>query len=325
MNCPKCHGPLQFVRLPDSVDIESCPFCNGVFYDLSDLTLDLSVDNLTASRYICPKCGGGMKVGTVFEGQLTLEHCSGCQGVWLDPGEVQKLRKLSGKEKIVGTRGTPDVEAPPPPKPAPAEAPASKVDPSVKEFGGKLTGGKPRKGTDEPVQPPDCGDWNNPDIARNPVATHEGRSYQHFQTSKPMTAYVLGEFNWKVKVGDLAVARDFVSPPFIISEDRTDSDTTWSLGEYVEPAEIWQGFKLDGEPPPRKGVAPAQPNPHEETFASMGRAFWPLAAAALGIFIFAVFFCQNKRIQSFDFRYDITDTEKSRITLPFELTGRASN
>ncbi|MBI5624006.1 MAG: DUF4178 domain-containing protein [Elusimicrobia bacterium] len=341
MNCPKCHGPLQFVRLPDSVDIEACPFCNGVFYDLSELTVDLKIENLMASRYVCPKCGGAMKAGTVFAGKLTLEHCGQCQGIWLDPGEIQTLRKLSGKDKIAGTRGTHDVEAPPPPNPAPAPAvpaaapglaaglpaaPQRRVDPAVAELGRKLVGDTvPRKTSPNAVEPPDCGNWTNPDILRNPVVHHDGREFRHFQTSKPVVSYVLGEFNWRVKAGDLAVARDFICPPYIISEDKTEEDTTWSLGEYIEPQEIWQGFKMEGAPPPARGTAPAQPNPGEETYASMSKVFWPLAAACLCVFMLAAVFSQHRKIQDYSFRYDVTDTEKSRVTLPFDITGRTSN
>ncbi|MBI4678929.1 MAG: zf-TFIIB domain-containing protein [Elusimicrobia bacterium] len=340
MNCPKCHGPLQFVSLPESVDIESCPYCNGVFYDLTDLTIDLKVENLMASRFVCPKCGGAMKAGTLYQGKLTVEQCGACQGIWLDVGEVQKLRKLSGKDKIVGKRGAPDVDAPPAPKPASAEPSPAQRWPSLApaaaaplaafadQIGARPKPGKERAGKQavaRAYEPPDCGDWNNPDISRNPRIAHDGRSHLHFQTSRPMVSYVLGEFNWKVAVGDLAAARDFVCPPYIISEDRTEEDTTWSLGEYMEPREIWEAFRMEGDPPPKVGVAPAQPNPHEDSYNSVSGGFWIMAAASLGIFVLAAMFCQNKKIQDFSLRYDVTDTEKSRVTFPFDITGRTSN
>jgi hypothetical protein len=37
----------------------------------------------------CPKCGE--KLEEVIFQELTVDRCIGCQGVWLDPGELQRL------------------------------------------------------------------------------------------------------------------------------------------------------------------------------------------------------------------------------------------
>ncbi|MBI5211291.1 MAG: DUF4178 domain-containing protein [Elusimicrobia bacterium] len=337
MNCPKCQGPLQFLHLPDGIDIESCPFCNGAFYDADELTFDLPFEDAKDAGCLCPRCGGAMRGATVYGGKLTLDHCGRCKGVWFDQGEMQKLRALSGKENVVGRRG-PEPEAGAGPEPAgsePAEPPpVVAAVPATREqilaaFNRKV-GIKAKKDADgrkkpAAAEPFDCGLWDNPDIARNPCVVHDGRKYLHFQTSKPMTTYVLGEFNWRVAVGDEALARDFVCPPFILSEDKTEEDTTWSLGEHMEPQEVWQAFKMEGVPPYRTGTAPAQPNPHGPALDSMAPVFWKLAAAAAGIFALIAGFSQNKVIQTFPFQYAVTDPERSRVTFPFDIAGRTSN
>ncbi len=37
----------------------------------------------------CPKCVGTLEE-TTFEG-IQVDRCTGCQGVWLDPGELERL------------------------------------------------------------------------------------------------------------------------------------------------------------------------------------------------------------------------------------------
>ncbi|MEO0321571.1 MAG: DUF4178 domain-containing protein [Myxococcota bacterium] len=89
----------------------------------------------------------------------------------------------------------------------------------------------------------------------------EGKRHRLFSTASAQVLYVQGEFYWKVETGQSAHLRDFVAPPKILSEERTASEVVWSAGEYVEPKALWAAFGLEGEPPPRSGVGPCQPNP----------------------------------------------------------------
>lgn len=42
----------------------------------------------------CPKCGHDL--GTVHYEALTIDRCTSCAGVWLDPGELEQLRSMQG-------------------------------------------------------------------------------------------------------------------------------------------------------------------------------------------------------------------------------------
>ncbi|MCB9627561.1 MAG: DUF4178 domain-containing protein [Sandaracinaceae bacterium] len=92
-------------------------------------------------------------------------------------------------------------------------------------------------------------------------ARHEGRTHRLFSTAHSTVDFVIGEFYWRVRVGDTADLADFIDPPYIVSEERTDNEVNWSAGEYVEGKELWKALALPGSPPKPQGVGVAQPNP----------------------------------------------------------------
>lgn len=49
---------------------------------------------------ICPRCQGAMAEET-HEGVL-IDRCTGCGGVWLDPGELQALTAKAGGGGLLG-------------------------------------------------------------------------------------------------------------------------------------------------------------------------------------------------------------------------------
>ena len=92
-------------------------------------------------------------------------------------------------------------------------------------------------------------------------ASYQGRKYKLFSTAHTKVRFVIGEFYWKVQVGEQGTASDYISPPFILSEERSGGEMLWSAGEYVDGKEVWAAFDLQGDPPRPYDVAPAQPNP----------------------------------------------------------------
>ena len=155
-----------------------------------------------------------------------------------------------------------------------------------------------------------------------------GRSeeFRHFQTAEARTTYVLGEFPWQVRVGDVVRARDFVAPPRMLSDESTAEETTWSLGSYVPGSVIWKAFGLDGRPPYTVGVFANQPNP----LFARARGVWRLARifvvvlAALGIARCAT--ARNEEVFARQYTFDpVRGDSGAFVTAPFALAGRTSN
>ncbi|MGE5570637.1 MAG: DUF4178 domain-containing protein [Rhodospirillales bacterium] len=179
------------------------------------------------------------------------------------------------------------------------------------------------------------GHWNDVAVLRSlpevstwgkqPVAKHLGVRYKHFQTATAETTFVLGEFPWQVRVGDKATVMDFVAPPRILSCERTEEETTWSLGEYIPGTRVWEIFKLDKRPPQPVGVFANQPSPFKGSVQGMWLNCLLLFAALLVLALIASIFCAQERV--FERRYTFSPRgigEPSFLTETFELKGRPS-
>lgn len=157
--------------------------------------------------------------------------------------------------------------------------------------------------------------------------SYRGQTYRHFQTAKnARTVFVLGEFPWQVRVDDTVTVADYVAPPRMLSGEMTaDEEATWSLGEYVDGAEVWSSLSLAGAPPEREGVFANQPSP----FAGGPGRMWRTAAllVALATLLWLAHLATAREKVAFDqaFTFDPRETRDASFVTPvFELDGRPS-
>jgi len=302
MSCPKCRAPLEEVKIADGVVVRTCTACSGVLYEAGDIAVPLKLSGPRPARFDWPRCRRPMETTTSYEGQLEVDRCLPCAVLWFDAGEIMILRKLSGVENIAGKRESEAGEEVPP-------AAAGYVRP---------------KQIKDPV-PTEMVGVRNPDYENAPTVELDGRVYRHFQTSVPVTTFVLGEFPWIAKVGDTARMRDFIAPPFLLSQEVTAVESVWSAGEYLEPEEVWAAFALPGSPPYKTGVAPAQPNPWDAHLPSVWKSFWLAAAVCLGAYVLVLAISSQENVYQGAFEVAAADLERSRVGDIFEVKGRTSN
>lgn len=117
--CPKCSATLAYVRREGQL-LEVCTACRGVWFDPGELTLLIEVYRKVgdaggrASGTTCPRCRAEL-LELPFPGTPVLvDRCPGCQGIWLDGGELEALKTClhdvvsradeSGEEPVVGRR-----------------------------------------------------------------------------------------------------------------------------------------------------------------------------------------------------------------------------
>ena len=312
LDCPKCKAPLESHEVVDGVVVHNCPACFGVLYGVDDLAVPLKLSGAAPARFDCPKCRRPMETANAYDGKLEVDRCAACAVLWFDAGEIQILRKLSGVENLAGKPREGDEPAPA----APAPRAAKPGEPRP-----KTTDDEPKKS----VVPPEMSGAKNPDEERAPTVTLDGREYRHFQTSVPVTTSVLGEFPWVAKVGDTARMRDFICPPYLLSQEVTSTESVWSAGEYLEPEEVWTAFALPGAPPAKVGVAAAQPNPWAGQLPAIWAAFGLAAAGCVGAYLFFATLAGGRVVYNGSFAVAAADAQRSRVGDVFEVPGRTSN
>ena len=95
------------------------------------------------------------------------------------------------------------------------------------------------------------------------TVTYEGRTYKVFQEATAKVTYVVGEFYWRVAVGESVDTVDYIAPPYGISKEMTTSgarEISYSHGRYMQLDEVAQAFNVSNLTRPTT-VGPMQPFP----------------------------------------------------------------
>ena len=115
MNCPKCVGKLEEKNI-ENVKTDVCWVCEGIWFDKDELEKVLEADSkdfnkidldrggldgkevsdvykeLDEKSIKCPRCGEELKKELYPKG-IRIDTCAKCDGIWLDGGEIHKLRE----------------------------------------------------------------------------------------------------------------------------------------------------------------------------------------------------------------------------------------
>ena len=159
---------------------------------------------------------------------------------------------------------------------------------------------------------------------RAPV-TYEGRVYRRFSGGQATTTFVLGEFPWRVKMGDQVYTQDYIDPPSVLSAEMTNDEITWSKGDYVPGAEIWKAFQLPGRPPQPRGVYLNQTSPHSTQSGSIWATFGLMLLILVGLALFFATFSQREVVLRETHHFSsLAQGEPSFVTPVFDLTGRTA-
>jgi predicted membrane-bound spermidine synthase len=94
-------------------------------------------------------------------------------------------------------------------------------------------------------------------------ASWEGRSFHLRNHNSARVDYVLGEFYWKVRIGETVDAMDFLSGSDVLSRERMGDEVAWSIGNPVPWATIASAFGL-----PNDGVGATFSAPEGSSFVT---------------------------------------------------------
>lgn len=86
------------------------------------------------------------------------------------------------------------------------------------------------------------------------VVRSGGVSYQMRNANEARVGYVLGEFYWKVMVGETVHAEDFENRGVVLSSEQASAEINWSLSKPISVQEVQRAFNLPDKNAP--GAAP---------------------------------------------------------------------
>ena len=106
MKCPKCDNRELIAATVRGIEVDRCPHCDGIWFDVKELATLLATDprdlkplakgdtddfaNAQAGR--CPRDQSRMiRVFSARKRSVILESCPTCRGLWLDGGELAEL------------------------------------------------------------------------------------------------------------------------------------------------------------------------------------------------------------------------------------------
>ncbi|MBI2901033.1 MAG: DUF4178 domain-containing protein [Planctomycetes bacterium] len=149
--------------------------------------------------------------------------------------------------------------------------------------------------------------------------------FKKFQSAEARVTFALGEFFWEVKRGEKAAVVDWVSPPYVLSSEKTEGEIAWSIGEYIRPEDVWKGFALEGAPPGQVGVGPSQPSPYEAARRPMRWTFWILLVLlVVGQFVF-VGAAKNGVVHTERLAWTGAEADRAKVSGIFEVPAGSSN
>jgi len=175
------------------------------------------------------------------------------------------------------------------------------------------------------------GHWNFARTLSSPPPVSRGQAsfkrkdgeFKLFNSGKAEVVYVVGEFYWRVAVGESCLVEDYICPPLMLSREVTDKEASWSLSEYLEPEDLCAAFKISFTPPARIGVFANQPNPLSERHRGVCRLFWKLALAATLVQLAFVFIFSSHLVLKQQVVLSPHNEDATLTTQEFTLQSRA--
>ena len=154
---------------------------------------------------------------------------------------------------------------------------------------------------------------------------HERQSFRLFSICNAIVSYVMGEFYWRVQVGDHAFLADYIAPPAMMSLEQTRDEVSWSSGVYVAGAAIQQAFGVAGDFPRARGVGAIQPNKYSAGLRRHGKLFVIICALLILGQCSITAGARNELVLREQFNLTAPEIGKPVVLGPFTLNGAKEN
>jgi predicted RNA-binding Zn-ribbon protein involved in translation (DUF1610 family) len=151
--------------------------------------------------------------------------------------------------------------------------------------------------------------------------------FRFFNKYKAVLVYVKGEFCYDVFGDSLSHVLELISPPYVLSYERTSNEQMWFSGEYVDKGDVKKIFALEQEPPEQIGIGMSQPMKASFNYSMLMK----MTAAFFGLLIVLQIWlgsiAKNTEVLSdtFALRTDSSGKMIPLVSKTFEITNGPTN
>lgn len=150
------------------------------------------------------------------------------------------------------------------------------------------------------------------------------RQYRLFERGRAVVRYVMGEFYWRVSVGEDTAVSDYVAAPHILSKESSDGDIMWSQGVYVPHRQVAAALNLKDLPAPI-GIAPNQPSPYTGKLGQIVKVFFISGGLLLATQLIFDEHAADQIVFNRKLQVPAAARDQLAISEPITLTGGPAN
>jgi hypothetical protein len=145
----------------------------------------------------------------------------------------------------------------------------------------------------------------------------DGEDYApFFREGRAQVDYVLGEFYWRVRVGEQVVTDDWVRPGFMLSREQNAQEVSWTLSQLLSPKEIGDAFGVRAPRNPWPPL-PHQPSPYVGEIKKLFRTGF---AAAIFILLLLVVMGSGSTLLRGTLAYSLDGVTRNATLGPITVT-----
>jgi len=151
--------------------------------------------------------------------------------------------------------------------------------------------------------------------------------FRFFSDYKSVLVYAQGEFCYDVFKGSESEIRELISPPYILSYERSNEEQMWLYGEHIDEDDIKDAFAIKEDPPEQVGIGICQPMKGSLNYTTLMR----LTGIFIGVLVVLQFvmtnLARNEKVlsESFSIRTDSLGNMLPLVSESFEITKAPAN
>jgi len=161
-----------------------------------------------------------------------------------------------------------------------------------------------------------------PDVDGTRIVVDTGRGFDWDAGPYPVeVSFVVGEFYWRVAVGERVQVTDYASPGAMLSCEENDSERTWSKLDLLEWGEAERAFGVEPRRPDGGIPSPAEPSPWRDRLTESGIIG---VIAAVTLLIIAAMGSGTQRLASVDTQAGVDGAPRTVVIPGIQVSGHSS-